>query len=143
MRTSKFSYFVRCVPASVFIVALGCGPTLSHYRDAAHPATRKAAVVTSVCAITANPHSFDNRRVTVNACVAADDFEYRFLFDAHSECRGPGLVPLDTSAEVSTILKNGACGTFTGIFHWDPHPFVVYQTHVLYVETVTSVRRSR
>src|SRR4051812_39600644 len=58
MRMGEFVYFMRYVPASVFIVALGCGPTLSHYRDATHTATCQAAVVTSVCAITADPLSF-------------------------------------------------------------------------------------
>jgi hypothetical protein len=125
---------------AVFLATISCSTTIRHRHDGGTGGVRKpAAVITSVCAITADPQAFDNRRVTVDACIATDDYEYRFLFDEHSDCRGPGLVPLDSSAGVSANLKNGECGVFTGQFHWNQHPFIVYQSHLLNVETVAGV----
>lgn len=130
----------RYVLVTAFLITISCATTIGHHHDADAGGVRKpAAVITSVCAIIADPHAFDNRRVTVDACIATDDYEYRFLFDEHSDCRGPGLVPFDSSAGVSANLKNGVCGAFTGRFHWSQHPFIVYQSHLLYVETVTGV----
>jgi hypothetical protein len=129
----------RFVVTSIVLFYLSCVSSPVGQRHAVHPRTSETAIVTNVCAITSDPRSFNNRRVTVFACIAADDHEYRFLFNQHSECGGPGLVPRDASGEVSASLRNGDCGTFTGVYHWDPQPFITYQKHVLSVETVTGL----
>lgn len=104
-------------------------------------AVRKA-IRTDVCSIVANPKTYDGRRVVIDACVASDEYEYVFLFDEHTTCRGPGLTPLE-GKQVTVTLTRNMCGEFMGTFYYDEKPTILSQTHKLYIDAVANLRPLR
>jgi len=142
MRTCRLSRnIVRiAVLAAGFITA--CGGIVG----------QSSSITVTLCAVAANPESFDNRLVTISAHYESDGMEREGLSDPacgeagtelrmFSNTRGTKKLRLALRGGYPGTLDKTVEGTFTGVFHWNPEGHPPRSIDVQSIENVTVERK--